>query len=174
MAMILIVGWVLPSAAQDISEGETDPVSFIQAPWGPQIQAALSSLGGNGLQIGLVSARTVYTREVMVLADLEPLFRTSGRRSRVVLMPAVSIRTLGFERLIGGAAYRGFDVDLGLRAGPGLTFDTDENFAERNRRFELVVEPFVRMTAARTSGWSWLLELGTTRPAMRLGVWIDY
>jgi len=116
----------------------------------------------------------VYTTEVVVLSDLDPLWRTTDRRARVVVMPGISLRMLGFERLIGGAAYRGFDIDIGLRAGPGLTFDTEETSAERDRRFELVLEPFLRFTSAQSGRLSWLLELGSTRPAFRVGIWVAY
>jgi len=153
-----------------------------EADFGPQlsalrrshIQLALATLTGNGLQIGALSARTVYTREVMVLADLDPLWRHTPRRARVVLMPAVSLRLFGFERLIGGAAYRGFDMDLGLRAGPGLSFAANETTEERNRRFELVIDPFFRLTTARGRAMTWLAEIGSARPSFRLGVWIRY
>jgi len=158
-----------PASAQEV-EREIP----LAAPWGTHIQVAVGTLGGNGLQMGIVSARTVYTREVMVLADLDPLGRETDRRARIVLMPAISLRMFGFERLIGGAAYRGFDVDLGLRAGPGLSFDTDETVEERNRRFELVIEPFLRLTAAQVRQLAWMLEIGSTRPALRFGVWIRY
>lgn len=167
--LFLVFVYAQPARAQ-----ETAPELPLSAPWGAQIQVAVATLGGNGLQMGVLSARTVYTREVMVLADLDPLWRDTDRRARVVLMPGISVRTLGFERLIGGAAYRGFDIDLGLRAGPGLSFDTDETVEERNRRFELVIEPYVRLTSAQARQLAWLLELGSTRPALRFGVWIRY
>ena len=145
-----------------------------RAPWGSQIQVAAATLGGNGMEVGVVSARSVYTREIMILADLEPLWRPSQGQARVVLMPALSLRLLGFERLIGGAAYRGMDVDIGLRAGPGLSFAGNETLEERNRRFELVLDPFLRVTSVHTRSLAWLLEIGSSRPALRLGVWIRY
>ncbi len=110
----------------------------------------------------------------MVLTDLDPLWRNTPRRARVALMPAVSLRLFGFERLIGGAAYRGFDVDLGLRAGPGLSFAANETAEERNRRFELAIEPFFRFTTARGRRMAWLAEIGSARPSFRLGMWIRY
>lgn len=109
-----------------------------------------------------------------MLADIDPLVRDVEGRARVVLMPGMSVRLFGFERLIGGAAYRGFDMDIGLRAGPGLSFNTDESAADRNRRFELVLEPFVRLTTAQSRSVAWMLELGSTRPAARFGVWLSY
>lgn len=170
---IALVGCLLLSLIPARAQAQEEALPK-QEPRGAQVQFALSTMGGNGAQIGLVSARTVYTREVMVLSDLDPLWRDIDRRARVVVLPGISLRMFGFERLIGGAAYRGFDVDIGLRAGPGLTFDTDETSAERDRRFELVVEPFLRLTSAGSGRLAWLLEIGSTRPALRFGVWIAY
>lgn len=167
----LVLFLVAPPSALAQDQPIEQPVP---EPWGSYVQATLSTMGGNGLQVGIANVRTVYIREVLVLADLDPLFRDTDRRSRVVLLPGVSVRLFGFERLIGGAAYRGFDIDLGLRAGPGLAFDTEETSAEKDRRFELVVEPFVRLTTAQSRNVAWLLELGSTRPALRFGVWIRY
>lgn len=167
-----VLSWMLLASARP-AQGQEAEIRRTE-PWGAQIQFALSTLGGNGAQAGIVSARTVYTREVMILADLDPLWRDADRRARVVVLPGVSLRMFGFERLIGGAAYRGFDIDAGLRAGPGLTFDTDETSAERDRRFELVLEPFLRLTSAGSGRLAWLLEIGSTRPALRFGVWIAY
>lgn len=169
----IALSWILLIAIPATSWGQTSGPSQSD-PWGLQVQLALATLGGNGAQVGLVNARSVYTQEVMILSDLEPLWRTTDRRARVVVMPGISLRMLGFERLIGGAAYRGFDVDMGLRAGPGLTFLAEETTAERDRRFELVLEPFVRMTSARSDRVAFLLELGSTRPAFRFGVWVAY
>lgn len=143
-------------------------------PSGTQIQLSAALLGGRGIQAGLVSARSVFTREVIVLLDGEPLVRDVDRQARVVLLPGVSLRVFGFERLIGGAAYRGFDVDLGLRAGPGLSFSGNESPEDRNRRFELVLAPFLRISAAQSRRVAWLAELGSTRPALRIGIWLRY
>jgi len=171
LGALFALSWLLISWLPSISHGQDVAQS---EPWGRQLQFAASTLGGNGAQIGLVSARSVYTTEVVVLSDLDPLWRTTDRRARVVVMPGISLRMLGFERLIGGAAYRGFDIGIGLRAGPGLTFDTEETSAERDRRFELVLEPFLRFTSAQSGRLSWLLELGSTRPAFRVGIWVTY
>ncbi len=181
---VFLLSWVLLAGLTTAhgQERETPPSEPIQQgepipqgePWGPQVQVALSTVGGNGVQIGFVSTRSIYTREVMILSDLDPLWRDSDRRARVMLLPGMSLRIFGFERLIGGAAYRGFDIDAGLRAGPGLAFDTDETSAERDRRFELVLEPFLRLTSAGSERLAWLIELGSTRPALRFGVWVSY
>ena len=165
LLLVLCLGFAAPVGAQNQSVGE---------PFGARVQVGLSVLGGRGLQVGAVSARTLFTREVQLLTDLEPLVRDVDRQARVVLLPGVSLRLFGFERLVGGAGYRGFDLDTGFRAGPGLTFSSNETEADRNRRFELVLEPFLRITAAQNAGLAWMVELGSTRPALRVGVWLAW
>jgi len=143
-------------------------------PIGRHIVVGVSGIDGYGLQVGTVSAKTLYVTELMVLSDLEPLVSGSESNSRVVLLPGIALRLLGFERLIGGAPYRGFDLDAGFRAGPGLSFSTDETQSDKDRRFEFVVEPFLRLSVARSNDWTWFLESGTTRPNIRVGLWIQY
>ena len=58
--------------------------------------------------------------------------------------------------------------------GSKETSAPDETSAERDRRFELVLEPFLRLTSAGSDRLAWLIELGSTRPALRFGVWISY
>jgi len=143
-------------------------------PIGSHLVVGISGIDGYGLQLGAISARTLYATELVLLSDLQPLLSGSDARSRAVLMPGVSVRLLGFERLIGGAPYRGYDLDVGFRAGPGLSFSQNETQADKDRRFELVVEPFVRMTAARSRKWIWYSEAGISRPNVRVGLWIRY
>ena len=168
--MLLLFGCVLAPSRAFAQNGERPDIE----PSGTQIQLSAALLGGRGIEVGMVTARSVFTREVIVLLDGEPLVRDVDRQARVVLLPGVSLRVFGFERLFGGAAYRGFDVDLGLRAGPGLSFAGNESPEDRNRRFELVLAPFVRITAAQSRRVAWLVELGSTRPALRAGIWLRY
>jgi len=168
--MILLVIALLMSPDRTWAQEESPAPRF--APWGGQIHVAGAVVDGKGIQVGVVRARTLYTRELILLADLEPLINPGSRQNRVVLLPGVSFRVFGVERLIGNAPYRGYDIDLGFRAGPGISFSSRETQAEQDRRFELVVDPFARVTRVRSSGLAWMLEVGATRPAVRLGVWI--
>ena len=144
------------------------------APGGRHLQIGASAGGGIGLEFGNLAVRTVYTRELVLLADLEPLFANTDRQIRVAILPGAAIRIFGFERLIGNAAYRGFDIDAGVRAGPAIAFSKDESEGEANRRFELVVDPFARVYWASKRSVSWYFEIGTTRPAFRIGIWIPH
>ncbi len=143
-------------------------------PGGRHLQIGASVGGGIGLELGNLSVRTVYTRALVLLADLEPLFTNTDRQIRVAVLLGAAIRIFGFERLIGNAAYRGFDIDVGVRAGPAIAFSKDESEGEANRRFELVMDPFVRVYWASKHSVSWYFELGSTRPAFRVGIWIPY
>ena len=143
-------------------------------PIGTHLITGVSAVDGYGIQIGSVSAKTLYVTELVLLSDLHPWISGSSANSRVVLSPGISIRLLGFERLIGGAPYRGYDLDVGFRAGPGLSFARNETQADKDRRFELVVEPFLRWSAARSTRWIWYAEAGSSRPNLRAGLWIRY
>ena len=141
------------------------------APFGTHIQAGATVFGGIGASAGVVDARTLYTREVHLVSDLEPVFSKSEEQGRVALLLGVGLRLYGFERLIGGVGYRGFDLDVGLRVGPGLSFSTRDSRIARNRRFVLLLEPTVRVSRAVHPARALFLEAGTSRPHVRFGLW---
>jgi len=148
-----------PAAAQSV------------APFGTHVQAGATVFGGIGATAGVVDARTLYTREIHLVSDLEPLFRKSEEQGRVALLLGVGLRLYGFERLIGGVGYRGFDLDAGLRVGPGLSFSTRDSRIARNRRFVLLIEPTVRISGAIHARRALFVEAGTSRPHLRFGLW---
>lgn len=144
------------------------------APFGPHLQAGATVLGGIGATAGMVDARTLYTREVHLLSDLEPIFRKSEEQGRVALLLGVGLRLYGFERVIGGVGYRGFDVDAGLRVGPGLSFSTRDSRIARNKRFVLLLEPMLRLSGAVHPRRALFVEAGTSRPHVRFGLWQQF
>ncbi|NNF03716.1 MAG: hypothetical protein HKN17_04540 [Rhodothermales bacterium] len=154
-----VLGCVRPASAQSV------------APFGPHIQSGATVFGGIGATAGIVDARTLYTREVHLVSDLEPFFRKSDEQGRVALLLGVGLRLYGFERLIGGVGYRRFDLDVGLRVGPGLSFSTRDTRIERNRRFVLLLEPTVRVSRAVHPARALFVEAGTSRPHGRFGLW---
>lgn len=156
---LIIAGGPQYSAAQSV------------APFGPHLQAGATVIDGIGVTAGMVDARTLYTREVHMLTDLEPILRKSREQGRVALLLGVGLRLYGFERLIGGVGYRGFDLDIGLRVGPGLSFSTRDTRIARNRRFALVLEPSIRLSGAIRPNRALFVEAGTTRPNVRFGLW---
>lgn len=128
--------------------------------------------------VGGVMAGRMFTREVHLVGDLAPMLRRSEDQSRVALLLGVAIRLYGIERTIGNVPYRGFDVDVALRAGPAVSFSTRDDLVARNNRFALLLEPAVRVSHARPwksatqPGRVWFAELGTVGPALRVGLWM--
>ena len=145
------------------------PSALAQTPSGRQLQLGPAGVPGIGFQIGYVVARNVITRELNVVADLSS-FRSDGD-VQVAAAVGGSIRLLGIGRAIGNAYYRGWDIDLGMRIGPGLLFEFRESRASKNRRFNLFLEPFVRVVAHPRRA-TFFAEFGAQRPAVRGGLWI--
>lgn len=149
-----------------------------RAPEGTYLQVGAAALGGQGLNVGGVIAGRMFTREVHFVSDLEPLLRRTEDQSRVALLVGVAVRVYGVERTIGSVPYRGFDVDIALRAGPAVSFSTRDDIVARNNRFALLLEPAIRVSHARPwksatrPGRIWFVELGTVGPSLRAGLWI--
>ncbi len=143
-----------------------------KAPEGVYLQAGLAAAGGYGTSLGLVGARRMHTREAHLVAELDPLLRKSREQVRTALLLGASLRVFGVERTVGNVGYRGYDVDLGIRAGPALSFSSRDNTVARNSRFSLLVEPSVRISHVRPAGRIWFLDVGTIKPALRIGLWL--
>ena len=161
LALFILMAGVSPAAAQT------------RAPRGTYIQVGPAFASGIGLNVGAASAKTLYTREIQFITDLQPVFSGPEDQARIAALIGFSIRVFGFERLLGNAAYRGFDIDVGLRVGPRLTFSTRDSRFDKNRRFLLVAEPMVRFTRA-TARFIGFAELGTDSPHARIGIWIPW
>jgi len=142
-------------------------------PSGTFVHAGIAAGGGAGVQLGFVNAKDFFTREVTVLADLLAAVDPESGSNYVVVTLGGALRLFGFERTIGNVAYRGYDVDLGLRVGPGLSFSTRETRSQKNRRFDLILDPYVRISVSTRLIKVLFLEAGTTRPRFRLGTWIQ-
>lgn len=142
------------------------------APEGVFVQTGLAVAGGYGVSVGLVGARRMYTREAHLLAELDPLLTKSTEQVRTALLLGVSLRLFGIERTVGNVGYRGYDVDLGVRAGPAVSFSSRDNTLARNSRFSLLLEPSLRISHVRPQGRIWFIDLGTITPAVRLGLWL--
>lgn len=143
-----------------------------QAPRGSYLMVAGAVLGGYGGQLGYFSVKDFYTREALVLADLHAALDPGNGSNQVVFFIGGSLRTLGFKRTIGNTPYKGFDLDVGFRVGPGFTFSTRETRADKNRRFNLFVEPYARLSVGVGARNAMVLEWATTRPGIRIGIWL--
>lgn len=150
----------IPVAAQSIE------------PTGSFVSVGLTGLNGFGADLGFVNVGDFFSREVLVHSDLRSVISPGDKSSLVVFSFGGSLRVFGFERTIGNVGYRGYDIDAGFRVGPGFTFSTRETRAEKKRRFNLFMEPFLRVSFRTRLVPVLYLETGTTRPQLRFGAWI--
>ena len=144
-----------------------------QAPEGDYLQVGTAFSPGYGVSAGLLSVRSIYTRELQIVSDLRPLFLDRNEQARVAALAGVSLRVLGIERLVGYGGYRGYDIDVGIRTGPGLSFSTRDTRVDKNRRFVLLVEPYARFSSLIRGTTALVVEAGTASPYFRVGFWIS-
>ena len=133
------------------------------------MQAGLGVGPGAGAHVAVIQSRSIYTLEVLTAADSElwkeraPLYVSMG--------VGVALRPVGILRIITGTDY-GYDLDLGVRFGPTLSFLRRASRAEKNRQFNLFLDPFLRYI--RSFGQQDVyLEIGFQRPILRAGFWIS-
>ena len=74
-----------------------------------------------------------------------------------------TLRLLRVAHIVAGVGASG-NLDVGLRARPGLGFEAEETRAERNQRFRLLFAPFVRYVR-RVGGVRLFGEVGLARPS---------
>ena len=132
------------------------------------LQVGLGAWPGAGVQAGHVLARSVYTLEVITSVDTE-LWK---ERTPVHISAGVgtALRPLGILRVIGRANYT-YDLYLGVRFGPALTFLQQATRAEKNRQFSLFLDPYIRYTVS-IGRQPVFVEIGSQRPSLRFGLWI--
>jgi len=149
-------------------------VGQTSAPSGRQFQIGPAALPDYGLQAGYVSLRSFYTREVMLNVNVSPSHGHGDGNVQVSGGLGGAIRILGIGRTIGNSAYRGFDVDVGLRFGPGLLFAFDETRSTKNQRFNLFGDLFSRLTTTFGKSTVVFFEIGFHNPSIRAGFWIPF
>ena len=141
----------------------------------PQLQVGLGGLPGAGVQIGYLTARSFFTVEsVFYVEGTLPAFGEGNIHFSAGFGGAV--RIFGLSRLLGSTAWyvNVYNVDLGLRIGPSLAFAQNETLADRNKRFSLFFEPFLRIAPSVAEGWALFVEVGPQRPSVRLGALWDF
>ncbi|MXW15177.1 MAG: hypothetical protein F4Z76_09705 [Rhodothermaceae bacterium] len=132
------------------------------------IQAGLGGWPGAGMQFVHIQARSIYSLEVLASVDTElwkertPVYVSAG--------VGAALRPLGILRVIGQANYS-YDLYLGIRFGPALTFLHEQTRAEKNRQFSLFLDPFLRYTRP-VGQQTAFIEIGAQRPSLRIGLWI--
>jgi hypothetical protein len=136
-----------------------------------QIQAGLGLLPGIGAQTGYVYPRTFYTTEAIFYLDGSPQFAGGESTIQFSLGIGGSIRPLSIVQTISNMEDTGYDLDIGLRGGPGLFFASEESRVEKNQRFSLFLEPFIRLSTEFRGRQTVYAELGFQRPLLRAGLW---
>ena len=133
------------------------------------VQVSVGAVPGVGMQAVYLQPRTVLTVEAALYADVQAPFSEAGeRRFQAAGAVGGALRVLRLARIVAGLGPPG-DLDVGLRTGPGLGFQAEETRAEKNQRFRLLLDPFVRYV--RSAGGVRLFgELGLARPRLRVGV----
>jgi len=137
------------------------------------LQLGLAAAPGLGMQIGYAGPRSVYTIEGMGYIDVSPSFAGGEKSLQLSAAFGSALRLTGILRTLGNAPLP-YDLDIGLRAGPGLLFTPRETRAQKNQRFGLFLEPFFRVISAFGTRQFFFSEFGLHRPFFRAGVWIAF
>lgn len=144
--------------------GQTRASNELQ-PAANNVLLGIGALPGIGMQATYIAAGQMYTREALFYADVSKLNPRGSTQVAVAI--GASMRIVKSLEVLGLSRPRLYDVHLGVRIGPGLLFGFDEERADRNQRFNLVVEPFVRYTLSRRR--LFYIEAGLSRPNVRIG-----
>jgi hypothetical protein len=141
--------------------------SLAQPGEGRYLTLGPAAVPGVAVQIGAVEAGRMFTRDFSVAVG----YRRSRQGSvRASMTFGGAIRIFGIQRTIFNASFRSVDLDAGLRLGPAVLFRFEESEIERNRRFTLIADPFIRFVARKQA--LFFVELGIHRPAIRGGLWL--
>ena len=166
LALFTLVLWSgVPSEAEaQIGVGPTS-----------QLQIGLAGLPAGGVQFGFVRARSFLTTESFIYAEGTPPAFGEGRLQLSAGFGG-AVRLFGLSRLLGSTAWyvATYNLDLGLRLGPSLAFAERETTADKNQRFSLFLEPFLRFAPGLNEDWTLFFEAGTQRPYVRLGTLVDF
>lgn len=154
--LFLVLFWALPLS-----------VARAQSPEGTFVAVGPAFVPGMGLTLGHIGAGRFVSKEVVLAAGYRSSRDGSIRTSATV---GGAIRLLNARRTVLAEADSGLDVDIGLRIGPAVLFRFEESTIDRNKRFTLVADPFLRVGYRR--GATFFLEAGIHRPAFRGGFWI--
>lgn len=158
----LLVAWVPVSHAQ----------AFLPTMSEHQLQVGIGGIPDLGVQANYVLVRNFYTREITFYGNVAPRF-LGNKRNSVQISGGLGglVRTFAILRTIGNVDTRGWDLDVGVRFGPGLFFVQDETRADKNQRFRPFFEPVIRGTSTMRGGRIFFIEIGTHRPVIRTGLW---
>lgn len=138
------------------------------------LQLGVGILPGLGAQVGYLRPGPFLVTEGIVFVDGVPGFLGGEGNVQVSLGAGAAVRTLGVARLFSEESFRGYDVDFGARFGPALTFRTSETRAEKNQRFSLFFDPYLRFVSRFNDRFVVFAEAGAQRPLVRGGLWVTW
>ena len=136
------------------------------------LQLGIGVLPGVGMQAAYIDQRRMYTRDAVFYGHVQPGFFENDGSVQVSGALGFSVRIIGILVTTGAISDRGYDIDIGARLGPGLTFGFSETPLEKNQRFSLTLEPTLRMIKEIGSR-RYYLETGIVRPSIRMGALIS-
>ncbi len=138
------------------------------------LQLGVGILPGLGTQIAYLSPGAFFVTEGIVYVDGVPGVLGGEGTVQLSVGGGGAIRTLGIARLFSEEGFEGYDVDFGVRFGPALAFGTDETRAEKNRRFSLFFDPYLRFVTRLDRRLVVFAEAGSQRPLLRGGLWVSF
>lgn len=169
LASTLLASTLLAGALLAASAAQAQPFGSE----GSAMQVGLGAVPGTGVQAVYLQPYTSFTFEAALYADVQAPFSDGGdRRFQAAGAVGGALRILQIARIVVGAGVRG-DLDVGLRAGPGLGFKAQETRVDKNQRFRLLLDPFVRHVR-RVGPVHLFGEAGLARPRLRAGVWLSF
>lgn len=139
-----------------------------------RVQLGLGALPGLGAQVGYLDVSGLFTREGTLLVNGRPGLLGGEENVEVWLAGGASVRALGVARLFTDADFAGYDFDVGLRAGPSLTFVSGASEAQRNQQFSFLIEPFLRVVTQLRPGLTVYGEAGPQPSLLRGGLWLSF
>ncbi len=160
LLLLLLAGAPLPVQAQ---RTVLRPERYLQV--GP------GALPGFGAMAAYVRPHGFYSVSVALYMHGTPSFAGGEATLETGLGFGGDVRPLEVLRAIGNAGSSPYEVDLGVRVGPNLFFGSEESRADKNQRFNLFIDPYVRVTTDFGGSRIWFAELGPQRPFIRGGLW---
>ncbi|SHK88197.1 hypothetical protein [Rhodothermus profundi] len=140
---------------------------------GRVLQAGIAAVPGLGVQLGYVSPRSIYTVESILYLDVAPSFAGGEGNAQLSMAFGSAFRITGLLRTLGNAPIL-YDLDVGMRLGPGLLLMQGKTRAQKNQQFGLFLEPFFRFASALGTRHFFFGEVGLHRPFFRAGLWITF
>ncbi len=163
IAIIFLTVVALSLPPSSVAQGRRSP---------DRLQIGAGALPGVGLNVAYVDAGDVFTREATVYSHLRPRFASDDESLQVSAGIGVSLRIINSLQTMDFLEPRIWDLHLGLRFGPSLVFRRNETLAEKNQRFSLFVDPFIRFLLTPGDRLTYFFEAGTHRASVRAGVWL--